>query len=159
MDYTLPGKYGAISKIASEGEKITAFNRFNFKTTHPQENKTIYEFVNGPYVIWVPFYSNGALAGTPVFLVSQSGKFYSKSYINDICTTSGIIRISDKEPSLPGCVSISDLGLYYVPKEAEHTIFNTLMFMDGYGLPVEKIFDNKLIKIYKVNYPENETVS
>ena len=159
MDYTLPGKYGAISKIASEGEKITAFNRFDFKTTHQQENKTIYEFANGPYVIWVPFYSNGALAGTPVFLVSQSGKFYSKSYINDICTTSGIIRISDKEPSLPGCVSISDLGLYYVPKEAEHTIFNTLMFMDGYGLPVEKIFDNKLIKIYKVNYPENETVS
>lgn len=157
MDYTLPGKYGAISKIASEGKQVIGMFRFTLSKTYSQKNKTIYEFKNGPYTIWIPFTKDGALAGTPVFLISQNGKFYSKSYINEMCTTSGIIKVGNQEPSVKGCISLSDLGLYYIPPEAEHTIFTTLMFMDGYGLPVEKIFDNKLIKIYKVNYL-NETI-
>jgi hypothetical protein len=50
------------------------------------------------------------------------------------------------------------LGLYYIPPEAEFSIFTNLMFMDGYGIPdVGKVFDNQLIKIYKLDI--NETVS
>jgi hypothetical protein len=41
-----------------------------------------------------------------------------------------------------------------VPAEIEHTIFNQLMFMQGYGLPVEKVFDNGAVQIYKVNYQD-----
>jgi dolichyl-diphosphooligosaccharide--protein glycosyltransferase len=152
MDYTLPGKYGAISKIASDGEIITGFLQFNQKGVEPRGNESVYIFSNGPYEIWLPLTPEGNLAGTPMFLVLQNGQYYQKSYINDVCTQSGIVRAGEETPAIPGCVSISDLGIYYVPPEAEYGIFNNLMLMEGAGLPVEKVFDNQLVMIYKINY-------
>ena len=152
MDYTLPGKYGAISKIASDGEQIVGFLQFSQKGIEPQGNDSIYIFSNGPYEIWLPLNQQGNLAGTPMFLVLQNGQYYQKSYINDVCTKSGIISAAGESPSIPGCVSISDMGIYYVPPEAENSIFTSLMFMEGTGLPVEKVFDNQLIKIYRILY-------
>jgi dolichyl-diphosphooligosaccharide--protein glycosyltransferase len=151
MDYTLPGKYGAISKIASRGEQIVGMFQFRRNQVYPQGNKTIYEFVSGPYAVWIPM-EGDRIAGTPMFLITQNGQYVQKSYINDMCTTNGIITVGNETPSIKGCIALSNLGVYYVPPEAEHTIFTTLMFMDGYGLPVEKVFDNVLIKIYKVKY-------
>ena len=54
---------------------------------------------------------------------------------------------------MPGCVAISDLGVFYIPPEAEFSIFTDLMFMNGVeaGDHVEKVFDNKMVKIYKYN--------
>jgi dolichyl-diphosphooligosaccharide--protein glycosyltransferase len=152
MDYTLPGKYGAISKIASRGEQVVGYLQFSQSGIRPTENGTIYEFVYGPYSIWMPFSDDGTrITGSPIFLVSQDGKYYSRQYINDICTNTGTVRVGESTPEMPGCVAISDLGIFYVPPEAENTIFNSLMFMDGTGLPVEKVFDNALVKIYRVN--------
>jgi dolichyl-diphosphooligosaccharide--protein glycosyltransferase len=167
MDYTLPGKYGAISKIASDGEQIVGFLQFSQKGIEPRGNESVYIFSNGPvysenigayifYEIWLPLNQDGNLAGTPMFLIKRqdNDQYLQKSYINDVCTRSGIIRAGDESPAIPGCVSISDLGIYYVPPEAENTIFTDLMFMEGTGLPVEKVFDNQLVKIYKVSYGE-----
>ncbi len=153
MDYTLPGKYGAISKISSHGEQIVGFLEFKSTGMYPKENQTVHIFANGPYEIWIPFDNNGILAGTPTFLVKQNNQYYQRTYINDVCTKDfGIITTGESTPSLGGCVALTDLGVFYIPPEAEHTIFVDLMFMDGYGLPLEKVFDNTLIKIYKVNY-------
>ncbi len=151
QDYTLPGKYGAISKIATDGDQIVGMLQFQNSGVFPQNNKTIYEFKNGPYVIWLPL-DNGNIAGAPMFMISQGGQYVQRSYINDVCTTNGILHLGDKEPSISGCVAISSMGIFYIPEEAENTIFTSLMFMEGFGLPVEKVFDNQLIKIYKVNY-------
>ena len=151
MDYTLPGKYGAISKIASRGEQIVGIFQFRRNQVYSQGNKTIYEFVSGPYAVWIPM-EGDRIAGTPMFLITQNGQYVQKSYINDMCTTNGIITVGNETPSIKGCIALSNLGVYYVPPEAEHTIFTSLMFMDGYGLPVEKVFDNVLIKIYRVKY-------
>ncbi len=152
MDYTLPGKYGAISKIASRGENVVGYLQFSRTGIRPSDNRTIYEFAYGPYNIWIPFSDDGTrITGSPIFLVSQNGKYYSKQYINDVCTNNGIIRIGQNSPEMPGCVAITGLGVFYVPPEAENTVFNYLMFMDGKGLPVKKVFDNTLIKIYKIN--------
>jgi dolichyl-diphosphooligosaccharide--protein glycosyltransferase len=150
MDYTLPGKYGAISKIASRGEQVVGMLQFSQKGIEPRGNESIYIFRNGPYEIWLPLTPEGGLAGTPMFLVLRDGQYYQKSYINDVCTESGIVRAGSESPSIPGCISISDLGVYYIPPEAEHSIFTNLMFMEGAGLPVEKVFDNQLIKIYEI---------
>ncbi|MCX6814780.1 MAG: glycosyltransferase family 39 protein [Candidatus Aenigmarchaeota archaeon] len=162
MDYTLPGKYGAISKIASRGEQVLGFLEFRRTGMYPRTNSTIIEYTSGPYAIWLPFDDNGGLSGTPTFLVSQNGKYYSKNYINEFCTTSGIVRVANESQAMPGCIAINTYlgqeGLFYVPPEIENTIFNDLMFMQGYGLPVEKVFDNGLMQIYKVKY-ENQTVS
>ncbi len=153
MDYTLPGKYGAISKIASHGEQIVGFLEFKSIGMYPKDNQTTHIFANGPYEIWIPFDENGVLAGTPTFLVKQNNQYYQRTYINDVCTADfGIITTGENTPSLGGCVALTDMGVFYIPPEAENTIFVNLMFMEGYGLPLEKVFDNTLIKIYKVNY-------
>jgi asparagine N-glycosylation enzyme membrane subunit Stt3 len=156
MDYTLPGKYGAISKIGSRGENVYGFLEFRRSAMYPRTNTTIIEYTNGPYAVWLTFDSDGGLAGTPMFLISQNGKYYSKVYINEFCTTSGIVQVANETDAMPGCIAINTYlgqdGLFYVPPEIEHTIFNDLMFMQGYGLPVEKVYDNGLVQIYRINY-------
>ena len=156
MDYTLPGKYGAISKIGTRGENVYGFLEFRKSAMYPKTNSTIIEYTNGPYAVWLTFDSNGGLTGTPMFLLSQDGKYYSKTYINEFCTTSGIVQVANETNAMPGCIAINTYlgqeGIFYVPPEIENTIFNNLMFMQGYGLPVEKVFDNGLVQIYKINY-------
>lgn len=154
MDYTLPEKYGAISKIASDGEQIIGYMRLNQAGTQQQENNTIYIFNNGPYELWLPMTQGGGLGGTPMFLISQNGQYYQRAYINDICTESGIVTIGNQTPSMGGCVGLADFGVFYVPPEAENSIFNDLMFLDGKGLPVKKVFDNSYVIIYEVEYSE-----
>ncbi|MEE9406237.1 MAG: hypothetical protein V3V26_02410, partial [Candidatus Aenigmarchaeota archaeon] len=155
MDYTLPGKYGAISKIGSEGKQIIGMLQFQQTGLYPQGNKTVYEFKSGPYSIWLPFEGPG-LSGTPMFLVSQGDQYVSRAYINDVCTTSGIIKAGTETPDIGGCVAITNFGVFYIPQEAYKNVFTSLMFMDGYGFPVEKVFDNGAIRIYKLLYEGEE---
>ena len=164
MDYTLPGKYGAISKIGSRGENVYGFLEFRRSgpVSSPLSNTTTYEYLSAPvgpdayYAIWLTFDSTGNLAGTPMFMVKQGSRYSQRMYINEFCTTSGIVQVANETNAMPGCLAINTYlgqdGLFYVPPEIEHTIFNDLMFMQGYGLPVEKVFDNGLVQIYRINY-------
>ena len=151
MDYTLPGKYGAISKIASDGKSIVGFLEFgrNPTATYPKGNTTIVEFRNGPYALWLPLSHDGNVAGMPVFLQMSGDQFVGRAYIQDVCTSDGIINTGNQEPMMKGCIVVAPWAVYYVPPEAEHTIFTRLQFMDGYGLPVKKVFDNGLIHIFE----------
>ena len=151
MDYTLPGKYGAISKIASEGEHIYGFLQFQRKGMQPSGNKTIVVFGSGNYEVWIPMQGQ-SIAGTPMFLIKQGDQYLQKKYINEICTSNGVIKVGNEEDSIPGCVAITPLGLFYIQPETENTIFTRLMFMDGAGLPVKKIYDSGLIIIYRPIY-------
>ena len=158
MDYTLPGKYGAITKIESDGTKIVGFLQFDPRPTSTvqRNNITVSEFSSGgPYTLVVSE-RDGGIADSPQLLVSQGNIVGSRSYVNHLCTAQGIIPLPPKQPELPGCVALTSLGLFFVPAEAEFTIFSRLMFMDAAGLPLDKVFDNQLIKIYKVRY-ENES--
>ncbi len=157
MDYTLPGKYGAISKIASRGRQVTGMLQFQQTNVYPQQNKTIIEYKADQYTIWMPVGSNGNIAGNPIFMVSQGDQYLGRNFIEDICTTNGIVKIVAAEGAdvMPGCVTITSYGLFYIPPETEFSIFTNLMFMDGYGIPdIEKVFDNQLIKIYKLDINE-----
>jgi hypothetical protein len=112
-------------------------------------NTTIQELGAGPYRIWLPLNSAGGLAGTPIFLMTDGTRYSSKSYINDLCTTEGIIRVGNETPSIGGCITTTNYGIFYVPDVTENTIFTSLMFMDGAGLAgLEKVFDNGLIHIF-----------
>lgn len=167
MDYTLPGKYGAISKIGSNGKQIIGMLQFQQSGAYPQGNRTIIEFKAGQYTIWLPIGTDGNIAGAPIFMMSQGDQYLGKSYINDICTKEyGIVNYPSPEgaKTIPGCIAISAYGLFYIPPEAENSIFTSLMFMDAYGIPdVEKVFptpdkpNNDLIIIYKLKI--NESVS
>jgi hypothetical protein len=151
MDYTLPGKYGAISKISSRGSDVVGFLQFSQSGNFQQDNRTIVEFKADPYALWVPFDNNSNVVGSPMLLTSQGNQYYSKVYVNDLCTTKGIIHVGDESPKLGGCVALSSVGVFFIPEVAEKNMFVNLMFMDGYNLPVEKVFDNQWIKIYKVD--------
>ena len=156
MDYTLPGKYGAISKIAYR-DKVVGIVQFTATQQYDQGGVKVQEFANGPYRIWIPIDSTGNVGGVPRLLImGDQGTIQSQTFINDVCTTNGIIAVGNETQSVGGCVAISQIGVFYVPPEAEHTIFTTLMFMDGHGLPVEKVFDNVLMHIYKVKYEPGE---
>ncbi|MBL7206840.1 MAG: glycosyltransferase family 39 protein [Candidatus Aenigmarchaeota archaeon] len=150
MDYTLPAKYGAITSIATGGKNIVGIAQFQNTGTYPQENKTVVEFSSGPYKIWIPF-ENESIAGSPMFLYTQNGQVVSRTHLKHLCTKQGIIELEEKSPIMPGCVALTDFGVFYIPEEAEKTIFSAVMFMEGHGLPLEKVFDNTLVKIYKVN--------
>jgi len=151
MDYTLPPKYGAISKIASYGNNIIGIMQFGNAGSYQKDNKTIYQFAASPYELWVPFDSTGNIAGRPIFLVQQGGQYLQRLYVNDLCTTQGIISLDNiTSDTIPGCIAMTSFGVFYIPPEAEHTIFSSLMFMDGYGLEgLTKEFDNGAIRIYK----------
>jgi len=156
QDYTLPGKYGAITAIATGGEGAVGLLQLNQGETFQQGNLTIQEFSAGNIAIWIPVGPDGNLADSPVFLVSQGGQYVQNGFVNDVCTEQGMLHVEDKEPSVGGCVSISSLGVYYIPESAKNTIFVSLQFMNGVGLPVEMVFDNNYINIYKVNYDQNQ---
>jgi len=153
MDYTLPGKYGAITAIESGGTNIQSIAQFQQTNQFPEANRTILEFTSGPFAIWIPFRENN-IAGTPVLLQSQGGRYAQIGYINDICTSSGITKVGNEPQNVGGCVAVTNFGIFYLNKDIENTIFARLMFMDGAGLPIEKVFDNALIKIYEVKYEE-----
>jgi dolichyl-diphosphooligosaccharide--protein glycosyltransferase len=151
MDYTLPGKYGAISAIATDGQGTVGIMQFTNAGTYQQDNTTIYEFASGQFRVWVPVQGT-AVSGPATLFQVQNEQYGNPVYINDLCTESGILTLGDKQPAVGGCVTLTQLGLFFVPEEAKKTIFTNLMFMNGFGLPVETIFDNTLIKIYKVIY-------
>jgi hypothetical protein len=158
MDYTLPGKYGAISKIASLGTTVVGIMQFDSMGSSVQGNTTIQEFGAGPYRIWLPLTSSGNIAGTPVFLVTDGTRYANKAYINDLCTQDGIMTVGNETPSMGGCVAVTPYGFFYIPPEAEHTIFASLMFMDGKGLAeqgLDKVFDNGVIHIYDLGDTEH----
>jgi len=155
QDFTLPGKYGAISAIATNGKGTVGLQQFNQGQTFNQGNTTIQEYTSGQFALWIPVQSNGNLAGSPMLLVSQGGQFVQQGFINDVCTPDGIVHTGDRNPSIGGCVTISPFGVFYVPEQAKNTIFVSLQLMNGAGLPVETIFDNRFIKVYRIT--GNET--
>ncbi len=160
MDYTLPGKYGAITKIASHETTVVGILQFEQTGTTQQGDTTIYEFGAGPYRIWLPIGQDGNIAGTPIFLVTDGTRYSNKAYINDLCTEKGIASVGNESQSIGGCIAMTGYGLFYVPPEAEHTIFTSLMFMDGYNLVengLKKVFDNGLIHIYDLKDATNSS--
>jgi asparagine N-glycosylation enzyme membrane subunit Stt3 len=152
MDYTLIGKFGAISSIATGGQNIMGFMEFRESNTYQRDGQTVFEFTSGPYAIWVPVDENGNAVGALKFMQLDGDRYFQIGYINDVCTTNGIMHVGNEEQTIGGCVAMSSLGVYLVQADAEKSIFTNLMFMDGYGLPLEKVFDNTFVKIYKVLY-------
>lgn len=160
MDYTLPGKYGAISRISSSGKETRGMQQFPFRRQFEQNNKTVFEFAfssstaDGVPIntsLYIPM-AGDSIAGTPQIVISHMDQILQQSYINDYCSDFGILKLDNRTNALRGCVAVSAFGVFFIPEEVEYTIFTSLMFMNGAGLPVNKVFDNQLIKIYETKY-------
>ncbi len=159
VDYSMIGKYAAMSKIATGGSQIDSFVQLSEPKQVNRGNSTVLVFQLGPSAFFVPVTQDGRVNGDIVFSTPQGDV-----YLKYLCTEKGLVQVSAKEPSMDGCLIIKPpYGVFFpvdgtrgVPnKDAGTSIFMRLYLFDGAGIPyVEKVFDDTEVKIFKVNLPK-----
>ena len=148
VDYTLIGKFSAMSKIGHGGEKINSFIPLSLAKTVPKDNITIMAYQLGTNSIYVPVNSEGGIAGDIKFITPQG-----TAYMKGICTKDGFVDLKPPEPVFDACLVFSKFGVFlpYPEMEAGLSNFAKLYLFDGENVPfLEKVYDNDEIKIFKV---------
>ena len=148
VDYTLIGKFSAMSKIGHDGEKINSFIPLNLAKQVPKDNITIMAYQLGVNSIYVPVDQNGGIAGDIKFITQQG-----TAYMKGLCTKDGFVDLNPPEPIFDACLVFSPFGVFlpYPEMEAGLSNFAKLYLFDGVGVPfLEKVYDNTEIKIFKV---------
>lgn len=167
VDYSMIGKYSAMSKIANYDGKVDSYLDLYYNKMITQGNATVLTYYGGrynEYSLWIPLDSTGAISGNVVFSTPQG-----QAYIKSICSENGIVNLtppSDKQ-SLDACLSIIPLRLIWRDQQGNYhgevhiafgdvatSVFNKLYIMNGKGLPyVDLVFSNQNqeVKIFKVN--------
>jgi len=157
MDFTLPGKYGAITAIETDGKSVqTAVElRENTSARYEQNGITVLEYCclsGGQRPLSVLLFVQGNNMVLPPAIVF-TGSSQTLGVIDELCTQQGIVNFQNVTGDIGGCIALTDFGIFYLPEPMQKTIFSRLMFMDGFGLPVKKEYDNKSparIIIYKM---------
>ncbi len=155
VDYTLIGKFSAMSKIGHDGEEVNSFVPLRQVDQIRKDNKTIMAYQLGTNSIYVPVDDNGAIAGDIKFMTPQG-----TAYMSGICSEEGFIDLDPPEPVFDGCLVFSNYGVYlpYPTKEAGLSNFANLYLYDGSRIPyLEKVFDNNEIKIFR--YLDEEEIN
>ncbi len=168
LDYTMIGKYAAMSKIANNGKWIDSYAQLSLIGN---ENNYLIYAIPG-YKIYVPFTSNGTfdfLKGIRMVPQNINPIFVSQTpYIRYLCTSIGVFDLSQflgRNNSYieecifiaPGSPDIAFLTFDHPNKKEGEKIFNSnfhkLYFEEGQRIPyVKQVFNNFLVKIYEVNY-------
>lgn len=151
VDYSMIGKYAAMSKIANYGDKVEYYVGMPFSNKIDKGNISIliYKPQGSSDSLWVPITSDGQLAGNIV--LSTQGQ---EAYIKSICGVGGLISLNppNDKPIIDYCVFITPNLLYLATEDVGTSEFTKMYLMDGEGMPyLEKVFDNQEIKIFKVN--------
>ncbi|MBW6451246.1 MAG: glycosyltransferase family 39 protein [DPANN group archaeon] len=151
VDYTLIGKYAAMSKIANDAKFVDSFIPLGQPVNQlKQGNKTILVFAIGSNAFYIPIGTDGELSGNIVF--STANGDVNLKYL---CTAQGLLDLGAPEPTFDACIVLSKFGIYmpYPNKEAGISNFAKLYLFDGAGIPfLEKVYDNTEIKIFKVDF-------
>lgn len=150
VDYSMIGKYPAMSKIATNGTTVEAFSSFSFSQKFEKNNKTIIVYAAGPYSIWVPMSKDGTLAGNIIISTPRGD-----AYIKSICGPQGRIDLSppDDKGIIEGCLFITAQLVYYASDSVANSEFAKLYLMDGFGVDyAKKVFDNGEVKIFETNF-------
>jgi len=142
MDYTMPPKYAAVSHLAGKDSRIETFR---YDRIIENGNKTTLLYGSGNRTLSIPIDMDGNAADS--ILLSQGSKGI---YINRMCTKNGLLTIGSKSPADSGCVSMMGDFAFIIPENTIGTIFTSLMFMHGKGLPVELVFENSYVKLYRI---------
>ena len=154
VDYTLIGKFSAMSKIGHGGEKINSFIPLSLAKTVPKDNITIMAYQLGTNSIYVPVNSEGGIAGDIKFITPQG-----TAYMKGLCTKDGFVDLKPPEPVFDACLVFSKFGVFlpYPEMEAGLSNFAKLYLFDGENVPfLKKVYDNDEIMIFEVVDEKNE---
>ena len=169
LDYTMIGKYSAVSQIHNRNNsKFTVLQSFDFDK-QITNNGVLYLtyciksgrscLYNSPK-IFVPVSVNNnsiTVIDAPIFkdYAGNTAKF------KRFCSPAGIktFAVGENTPTIPGCPHFDPYrgagGLIYVPEDSVNANLVKLYLRDGNGMPYfEKVFDNRYVKMWKINYPK-----
>ncbi|MEA3342687.1 MAG: STT3 domain-containing protein [archaeon] len=157
VDYSMIGKYAAMSKIANYGEKVDYFMEMKYSRKMDKDNLSVLIYSAGRYSLWLPFTQRGQLESNVVFL--DQGR---DVYVESLCYGNSLVPFGrPNENVLTGYCLMPflrfgdrvDMSRAFFAKESVGvSVFSDLYFADGVGVPyVEKVFDNGEVKIFKVN--------
>ena len=150
VDYSMIGKYAAMSKIANYDGKVESYLGMPYKDRIERGNVSIIIYSAGPYSLWLPVNPAGQLEGNIVLSTSQG----QEAYIKSICGAGGLMPLNppNDKAIIDNCVFITPQLVYLASEDIGTSVFTKLYLMDGAGVPyVEKVFDNQEVKIFKVN--------
>ena len=150
VDYSMIGKYAAMSKIANYGEKVEHYLGMPYKNRIEKGNVSIFIYSAGPYSLWIPINQGGQLEGNIVLSTSQG----QEAYVKSVCGVNGLVPLNppDDKAIIDNCVFITQNLVYLATEDVGTSEFTKLYLMNGEGVPyVEKVFDNQEVKIFKVN--------
>ncbi len=150
VDYSMIGKYAAMSKIANYDGKVESYLGMPYKNRIEKGNVSIFIYSAGPYSVWVPVNQGGQLEGNIVLSTSQG----QEAYIKSICGANGLVPLNppNDKAIIDNCVFLTPNLVYLATEDVGTSMFTKLYLMNGEGVPyVEKVFDNQEVKIFKVN--------
>jgi asparagine N-glycosylation enzyme membrane subunit Stt3 len=155
VDYSLIGKYGAMSLVGSLGEKNDGFINLGrpVKEIPKEDGSNVYVYSSSGLIFYIPIDVNGQLSGD--IKVTYGAQTLNLKYL---CTEQGLVTLTDEEPSFESCLVFSNLGIFlpYPNMDAALSNFAQLYLFDGKGVPfVEKVYDNMEIKIFEIDKSEN----
>lgn len=148
VDTSMIGKFSAMSKIASFGQRVDAYQFLEQGQVFQRNNKTVVTYGNG--VIWVPTWPNGTLAGD-ILVETQGGE----GYIRYACSAAGAIDLQppDDKPAADWAIMPVQGGLYVVTAEVCNSPNTRLIFFGGAGLDyVTRVFFNQEVQVYEVDH-------
>ena len=155
-DFSMIGKYSAVSTIASDGQYTDFLQIFPYQgsTCLEQVNNTCTKVVNRYGPIWVVLTNQTV---QPIFISQNIPVNISKW-----CTPNGIIELDPN--GMPGCVAIYSDAVAYLgircyasgscePYDLGNTIFAQMWFLDAQTLKhFRKVYDNGEVKVFEVIY-------
>lgn len=169
LDYTMIGKYAAMSKIANNGKWIDSYGEMRLRDM--KYNQLIYNVLGGYYTLYVPITQNGTLDFTRNIKLAFYRNPQQMIYVKYFCTPKGVINMFaftntsyNDINSIDECIYILpfDYRIGYMtfkdprssyPRQIYNSNFHKLYIEEGNRIPyVKKIFDNYFVKIYEVNY-------
>ncbi len=169
LDYTMIGKYAAMSKIANNGKWIDSYAEMRFRGV--KYDQAIYNVYGGYYTVYIPITQNGTLDFNRNIKLAFYRNPQQLMYVRYLCTPEGVIDVFDYTNTTPEKVNFIDECVYILPvdyrlgymtmkdprsnypREIYNSNFHKLYIENGKRIPyVKKVFDNFFVKIYEVNY-------
>lgn len=141
VDYTLIGKYGAMSQIANNGKYVGTFIPLRFVKAINKDNLIISVFHLGDVAFYIPFDQNNNLAGN-IKISTPRGE----GNVKYLCTANGYIDLNPPEPAADMCLVFSPYGIFLPQPDKKEGISNfaKLYLFGGEGTEdfLEKVYES-----------------